>query len=458
MTTSYAITAEYITEWRFNMAIAIHELKQPYSIDETIQYLQEQTDNFGLFFDLDRLLEYEVHFRLQSEKLRKEVMKGLGFPKFKLTDNNIIPILTKLGIPDYKFTNKYDETSFDKNVRAQIIADESIDQELRNIVEAYHKYKAVKYMISYIPQYTSLPLCNMESYNGHRMVVAHPTWNKLRTFRIAAADPSLQNIPRFMKDIITSPNGWRLYRCDSGQIEPRITYSWQVPDKLIASIITTYNDAYAGLLHYANLTDEEDAVLRKDFSKFVKMELNDDFKSMRQDLKVLALSANYGSKNLRVDPALAEKYNRRIVNHPLRLQFEAEVKEQVARGVESFKTAFGNIIEVEETAKYKRGTKAWKGHVERCGMNNGIQGTASELMLFSVNESKKIINEHPETHIAFYKHDEGAFYVKDDEYKEVTSKLFGITAYNVDGWIPIDCEAEEGQLKSEEVPSVLCEI
>lgn len=438
------------------MAIIINDLIQPYSIDDTIHFLQEQTDNFGLFLDLDRLMEYELYFRVKSEHARQDLLKGLGFPSYKLTDESVKASLINKGIPEYKFTNKYGQSSFDKNVRAELLADESIDRELRDVVKSYHEYRTNMYLLSYLPQYTNLPICGTPSYNGHRMVIAKPTWNRLRTFRISASDPSMQNIPRYMKDIITAPEGWKLLRCDSGQIEPRITYSWQIPDKFIAYLITMYNDAYAGLMHYAELSDKEDAMYRADLSLVKKMELDDSFKNNRQAYKVLSLSANYGSKHLGVSPDIAEKYQRRIVEHPLRLKYEQEVKEMVARGVESFKTAFGNIIEVEETAKYKRGTKAWVGHVERCGMNNGVQGTASELMLFSVNESRKVIAQYPDTHIAFYKHDEGAFYIKEEQYDDVKPLLSEITAYNVKGWIPINCELEEGQLLSEEVPTVLC--
>ena len=111
------------------MAITIHELVQPYDIDDTIRFLQRQTDNFGLFLDLDRLMEYELNFRLNAEDARQRVLKGLGFPSYKLTDASVMNGLLKLGIPEYKFRNKYDKASFDKNVRAQTVADESIDEE-----------------------------------------------------------------------------------------------------------------------------------------------------------------------------------------------------------------------------------------------------------------------------------------------------------------------------------------
>ena len=173
------------------MAIVIDELKQPYSIDDTIQFLQKQTDDFGLFLDLDRLMEYELYFRMKAENERQEVLKGLGFPSYKLTDDNVKAGLIKKGIPDYKFKNKYDSVSFDKNVRANLISDESIDEELRMLVEHYDKYRAANYLVSYLPQYTSLPICSVPAYNGHRMVIAHPTWNRLRTFRISASNPSI---------------------------------------------------------------------------------------------------------------------------------------------------------------------------------------------------------------------------------------------------------------------------
>lgn len=438
------------------MPIYIDKLVQPYTLEETVDYLQRQTDSFGLFLDLDRLAEYELHFKLQKEDARQKLLKALNFPKYNITENNVMMSLQRMGVPSYKFLNKYNEASFDKNVRAALLEDETLDEEIRLAVKYYSDYRNSSYLVSYLPQYTNLPICTTPSYNGHRMVIAHPKWNPLRTFRIQASEPSMQNIPRYMKDIITAPMGWNMLRCDSGQIEPRITYSWQIPDQLIANIITAYDDAYAGLMHYAELTAEQDAMLRADFSKFKKLELGDEFTEMRQAYKVLALSANYGSKHLGVSPEIAERYQRRIVEHPLRLKHEREVKEQVARGVESFKTAFGNTIYVEETSKYKRGTKAWTGHVERCGMNNGIQGTASELMLFSVNRAKEILTEYPECHIAFYKHDEGAFYVKEEQYNEVKPLLAEVTAYRVNGWIPINCDLEEGQLLSQEVPTVLC--
>lgn len=435
--------------------IRIDSLSTSCNINDVQEYLQSQTDNFGLFLDLDRLIEYQLHFTLTKNTSETKLRKLMHNPMYNLTENNVSGFLMDAGIPEYKFRDKYDKRSFAAEVRVNLSQDESIDEELREVVKLYHEYKTNSYLLSYLPQYMNLPICDTPSYNGHRMVIAHPTWNILRTYRLSAASPSMQNIPRYMKDIITSPYGWRLKRCDSDQIEPRITYSWYIPDELISFLITEYMDAYAGIMHFSELTSEEDALLRKDKSQFKKLDLGDNFSNVRQDYKKLTLSANYGSEHLMVEPAIAAKYKNRIVNHPLRLQKEREVEEAVRRGTETFYTAFGNPIYVEETARYKRGTKAWPGHVVRCGINNPIQGTASELMLFSVTEARKVIDEHPDTHIAFYKHDEGAFYVKEEQEAEVTKLLEEITAYQVKGWIPITCALEDGQLMSKEVESVL---
>ena len=94
----------------------------------------------------------------------------------------------------------------------------------------------------------------------------------------------------------------------------------------------------------------------------------------------------------------------------------------------------------------------------RCGINNPIQTTASDLMVCSVNRASQVLSKYEKSHIAFYKHDEGAFYIHDSE-KEAIEELKDVTAYNVTEngrkWIPIHAELEEGQLRSEEVPSVL---
>lgn len=106
------------------------------------------------------------------------------------------------------------------------------------------------------------------------------------------------------------------------------------------------------------------------------------------------------------------------------------MKIAVKRGVSSFQSVFGTVITPEQTQAYRPGTPSWIPHVERCGINNPIQATASDLMIYSVLAASNILSRAKKSHIAYYKHDEGAFYIHDSE-KELIDELKDITAYNV---------------------------
>ncbi len=84
-----------------------------------------------------------------------------------------------------------------------------------------------------------------------------------------------------MGDIITEPKGYTLIRCDSGQIEPRINFSYFVRDELIMNLITHYNDAYFGLMHYATAREEDIRRWRDDWSTFVPITITDEVKDIK---------------------------------------------------------------------------------------------------------------------------------------------------------------------------------
>ena len=100
----------------------------------------------------------------------------------------------------------------------------------------------------------------------------------------------MQNINRDICDIYTAPKGWTMIFSDSGQIEPRITYSAYIRDDLIVKLISAYDDAYYGLLHFILLTDAEERALRNNMDSLVLHEVTDEMKEKRQRLKVLGLS------------------------------------------------------------------------------------------------------------------------------------------------------------------------
>lgn len=441
----------------------------PISVAQARTILQAETDNFGLFIDLDRIIEYELFFKQERDKqhaLFREFVTEDIRPSQKIAVREWFQ--DTFDIPDRLFLNKVNKVSFDKDVKKNLM-DANISEDAKEFLRIYNEWNYYSYRVNYLKQYFALPISFAVSDKGRRMVVANPSWEILSTSRIQANTPSVQNIARDMKDIICCPEGWRLIRCDSGQIEPRITYSHFIDDPIIRDLINLYNDAYYGMLHYCQLP--EDIYVHRDQYRVAKPgetgndprvlyahEITDEMKDGRKELKVLALAANYGSALAGRDPILSKRYTDRVVNHPDRQRWEAQVIQQVNRGEEVFYSVFGSKIEPEETDRYHRGMPAWRPHVIRCGINNPIQTTASDLMVCSIHRAQQILSQVEKSHIAFYKHDEGAFYIHESEL-DIIDDLKDVTAYNVTEngkpWIPIHAELEEGQLKNDAVPTVL---
>lgn len=452
------------------MAHTIHvENGLPISVEQARDILQQESNSFGLYFDLDRILEYELHHKLKAKHhldiFSKVVGGGITPTQYEKVR---VWFSEYFAVPDRLMVDKSGKIAFSAPVRENLLK-ANIDEDAKDFILNYNAYMLSAKRVSSLKQYLTLPQCYEVSEQGHRMLVAHPRWSILSTSRLAASEPSIQNIARDMKDIICSPKGWLMVRADSGQIEPRITYSHFINDHVVRDLITLYNDAYFGMLHYC-LLDEE---IYKNREKYrvaapgetgnepmviYANEIAEDMKVGRKSLKVLSLAATYGSALEGQDPFLSKRYMDRIVNHPDRIAWEAEVTEQVRRGNEVFYSVFGSKIEPEENERYQRGTRSWMPHVIRCGINNPIQTTASDLMIHSVAKARDILSKSKGSHIAFYKHDEGAFYIHESE-RYLLEELSGITAYNVyeNGrpWIQIGADVVEGQIRDSAIPSVL---
>ena len=212
-------------------------------------------------------------------------------------------------------------------------------------------------------------------------------------------------------------------------------------------LIMHYGDAYFGLLHYCEMSDEEIAACRLDFDKnFKPLEISDAIKDSRQNIKRLTNAGSYGSMNLEgINPRLAKVYETRIVNHPKRLALVAKITSDVEHGIDTFYGQFGTPVTPGSTERYNKNESGWKDHLIRCGVNNPVQTTASELMIHSINYARSVLAEATDTHVCFYKHDEACFYISDaDMEKGIGKKLEEATAYNVKGWIPIPSEALYG--------------
>lgn len=438
------------------MAIDIDRFELPITAKDACAYLQRETDSFGVFFDVDRCYEIAGILQRENRKLQVE-FNELMHKRIKLDDRDgVIQGLIGLGVSPSEFKAKGGGVGLNAAIKTSILQSTSYSDTVHRAIQIQDTYASNKRNKGNIVNFALLPNSVLLSKYNHRMSNGHPTWSVLSTSRIAAQNPGVQGIPRKTTDIITEPKGYTLIRCDSGQIEPRINFSYFVRDDLIMNLITYYNDAYFGLMHYATAREDDLKLWAQDWSRFEPLVITDEIKDMRQNIKRLTNAGSYGSSNLGdINPALAKAYDLRIVKHPKRLALERQVTQDVERGAETFYGAFGTPVTPDATERYSKGDKGWKEHLIRCGINNPVQTTASELMLFSINRAKEILSRAKDSHICYYKHDEACFYVSDDDMASgIGDKLKEVTAYNVKGWIPIEADAVLG-VKSGEYPTYL---
>ena len=465
--------------------------------------LQSHTDNCGIYFDVDRMVDYKVQDYMELRPLMQEWALLLGPRYASLSPTQYaqvaIAVKNRFGLSEETlWASEHDhKISINSDVRARLIDDPLASEDLKRFCKVYDKISKINHDLSYLDQYLNLPLASMRSFDGHRMTIGKPIWSKLSTSRVSAKYPSVQNIARSRTDIITYPRGFIYVRADSGQIEPRITWSYFCHDPVLKGLITAYNDAYYGQLHYATMPIEElkayqanPALItckipfyRAELEMLDNLHTADPAKVMelmeragkhptmrrmlahsdrpltssemaeyiiiaddRQDLKKLALSATYGCETFEgIDPKLVAGYKARIVQHPERLRLERMYQEMAAAGEDTCYSAFGSPITPEETDKYKKGTKAWVRHLVRCFINNPVQTTAADLMNYAVVKADQLINQYAKgyTYINFGKHDELAFLI-DERDTALVDELSEMTAYQVDDWIPIYADREDG--------------
>lgn len=427
------------------MALTIDKLELPITPAQALEIIRSHTASMGVFLDLDRA--YEVVGILQRDNflLAKELREISLDPALNPDDKQQVrSTLLALGLrpSDLKLNGK---DSISSKVLKPLLDEGDFEEEVDTFIKTYLKYSSNKTIAGTVNSFTQLPRCKVLSHNGHRMVLARPRWSLLSTSRIQANDPNVQGIARTLGDLITYPKGYILIRADSGQIEPRINFSYFIRDEVIFRLILHYNDAYFGLLNFCTMSDGELKACYEDFdANFVPIEITDAIKAKRQTLKTLSNAGSYGSHHLgNVDISLAASFDKRIVKHPARLAKEREVTQQVTMGITTFYGAFGTPITPDQTEKYRPGDDGWQDHIIRCGINNPVQTTASELMICSVNAANKRLRSYKDSAICYYKHDEGAFLVSEKDAEkdpDLVPDLSDITAYNVKGWIPIPAD------------------
>ena len=421
------------------------------------QILREHTARGGCFIDLDNAIDYRTYFMLEIEKGRKKLATEAKDHFFDLSAKRMMDVMSiRYGQDRSLFLANLEDPrskiTTDKKILKPRIDEGYFSEAATEFLLEYLKYKGMETLNNNLRSYTMLPQLEIESFEGHRMGLARPEWTLQATGRIGSSNPNLQNIAKKLCDLITYPIDWTLVRADSGQIEPRIMYSDVIPDKLIKDLIILYDDAYYGMLLYM-LMSAEDEMQHRNGKPLIKQEITEEMKQLRSQLKTMILAANYGGGLDGFDKRLAKGFINKIQQHPERQKLERKVRAQVFdEGVETFYSAFGSPITPESNQKYTRdGSKTWKNHVVRCGINNPIQATAADLMCESVYYLDKLIREEGsmKSWIGYYKHDESCTYLHKNDL-HLLEAVKNCTAYQVKDWIPIYADSHVGMKEATE--------
>ena len=422
------------------------------STDTICRMLTASNQLNGMYFDLDRMLEYHFYYRNEAGRviliLYKYVHPNDPVNAF-ITKGDIIGLINQFNVGYYFKKTAGGDISLDSDSVEAAIASGMLSKELGLIVKNY------SYAISCnnkVGQFGTIikdgyEVTNELSCEYHRMIRIDPIWVAQNTHRFATQAPAVQNIVRECQDVLTVPRGYIKCDADSGQIEPRITYSTIIRDPVIQKCIRDYNDAYFGLLYYNQMPDE---LWRSHSLDFTVPEVNDEMKANRQKLKTMGNAVLYGSSDTKNGDTLTANYIKRIGNHPMRLAYVRECTDKIMRGDYTFYTAFGEPVDVRNatnaTGKYAAASEdARAKHFIRSAFNVAMQGTAAGLMKIALDRQNKfILHNNLKSYIIASVHDAIKTAIHEDEFEKYKDEFAQFPSYQVDDWIPIYSDAEFG--------------
>ena len=417
------------------------------SVNETLGILRRHNEMLPQLLDFDKVQMYLNKCLLESGKI-----KGPLFECLKISSlSNITPadalkrLLTENGYAGY-FKRTKTGISLEKGSIDQALSTGKMDKDTVAIIQAYQRYSNMNKSARTLMGLLQLPICDAVSYDNHRMLMVTPTWAPQNTGRVAMKDPAIQNFPREFQDLLTVPKGWTILHTDSGQIEPRVIYSAFIRDPQIQALINLYDDAYFGVLHYVTMPEQ---LIASGTTNFEKMQLTDEQKEMRKEIKTYQNAVMYGSTSNDKASPIKDALIRRIGQHHMRQAWLASNNRELAKGVTVFKSAFGTPIDISLSQKLN-GLDGGEADYEfvKLAINNPIQATAADLMRVSVDEANFLLGKKAtKSYIVNYVHDAGTFAIHDDDYDKVADELADIVSYHVDGWLPIKAEPEFGRVK-----------
>ncbi len=433
------------------------------SVDDCCSILYNHNRRFGIPLDYDRMCEYYAYYTRKAVWLAKSVAGTVDITtdatfRAWLGRNNITSGFLATGNRKSGGGKSGGLSLSEESVNAAI-ATGLYNGEVNHVLSCFSEYKKLKHLVA--PLWKIMAghqISPIETFDGHRMIICHPDWIPQNTGRIGMQNPGLMNIAKILSDIETVPKGWIYQTTDSGQIDPRITQSAYINDPQLKKCTMIYNDAYYGYIHYCTiLTDEE----RRSGTLDIKpVELTEEMQIKRKKFKTYGNAVMYGSTSNEGNDPYKAAFIRCIGGHPMRVKWQEDVTKRIERGERVFQTMFGTPIDITKgpsDANYEdKESDAYFSHLVRCAINNPVQGTAADLMRLSISEANKILlRECDKSFILRYTHDSGSFAIQETEYEKVAERLGGITAYQVEDWIPIFSDPQVGIKQSGELPRLL---
>ena len=426
---------------------------KPPTIEERCNIMRRNISKVGITVDYDRFIEIISYTRYKRAELgsllltmlksnepeftkntfSKWVYEHKYFLGFTLTDNNAVSFKVS-SIQSFIDTNAYGE-------------------EVSNIAKVYLEWNKLNSSISLLPNIiANNEPTGLETEDGRRIAILNPKVVAQNTGRFGFTDPALMNLPRTMKDIYVAPKGWTLITADSGQIEPKLIYGFYIKDPQILKLIDLYGDAYFGVLHYCKMPKE---YIDKNVMNFKPVEITDELKALRQKLKTFGNGVMYGSTSNPEQDPLKQAYIDRIGRHPLRERWFNELREKLLAGQREFPTLFGTPIDIYKSEKYMtaKSEKLRMLALEHCIINNPVQGTAGDLMGFSLQASDELFRaKSRNSWIMMFVHDEGKYCVYNEDKDYILEELIGHTSYNIDNRVKIFNDPFIGRKLNSDIP------
>ncbi len=406
-------------------------------VNECIQILDYNTEEFGIPLDYDRMCEYYGYYTLQAERLKNKNSRYVDFSQ----EGSFRLFLEKNKIYTGLLTTPRGGVSLSEESLNGAINSKLYNEDLCQIMRDYAAYKSYLHNVSPFKEIlANHDISPIPTYDNHRMIICKPIWTPQNTGRIGMSNPGLMNIAKDLHDIETVPKGWVYLTVDSGQIDPRITQSYYLHDEQLKKCTMMYNDAYYGYIHYCTLLTPEQRASKT--TDLIPAEITDEMVARRKKFKTYGNAVMYGSTSNPDGDPLKAAFIKYIGGHPQRVEWQRRVTKQIEQGERIFKTAFGFPIDItggpSDSNYENKNSDSYIAHLVRCAINNPVQGTAADLMRLSIKTAQDILlRQCKHSYILRYTHDSGTFAIDEDEFDKVAEQLKGITSYQVEDWIPI---------------------